>query len=160
MASYISIPRDLSKVKTKVFFNLTKRQLICFGAGAAVGLPVFFVIKLLFGADISSAVMGMMIIMLPFFLFAMYEKNGQPLEKILKQIINARFKSVLRHVIFIMDKANGKSKTDPNRQVHFFCKRISGINEASAYDCMAVVGSALFLCHPATAGKKKPEITK
>lgn len=92
MASYISIPRDLSKVKTKVFFNLTKRQLICFGAGAAVGLPVFFVIKLLFGADISSAVMGMMIIMLPFFLFAMYEKNGQPLEKILKQIINARFK--------------------------------------------------------------------
>jgi len=92
MASYISIPRDLSKVKTKVFFNLTKRQLICFGAGAVVGLPVFFVIKLLFGADISSAVMGMMIIMLPFFLFAMYEKNGQPLEKILKQIINARFK--------------------------------------------------------------------
>ena len=92
MASYISIPRDLSKVKTKVFFNLTKRQLICFGAGAAVGLPVFFVIKLLFGADISSAVMGMMIIMLPFFLFAMYEKNGQPLEKLLKQIINAKFK--------------------------------------------------------------------
>ena len=92
MASYISIPRDLSKVKTKVFFNLTKRQLICFGAGAATGLPVFFVIKLRFGADISSAVMGMMIIMLPFFLFAMYEKNGQPLEKILKQIINARFK--------------------------------------------------------------------
>ena len=92
MASYISIPRDLSKVKTKVFFNLTKRQLICFGAGAATGLPVFFVIKLLFGADISSAVMGMMIIMMPFFLFAMYEKNGQPLEKILKQIINARFK--------------------------------------------------------------------
>ncbi len=92
MASYISIPRDLSKVKTKVFFNLTKRQLICFGSGAAVGLPVFFAIKLLFGADISSAVMGMMFVMLPFFLFAMYEKNGQPLEKLLKQIINAKFK--------------------------------------------------------------------
>jgi len=28
---------------------------------------------------------------LPFFLFAMYEKNGQPLEKILKQYITARF---------------------------------------------------------------------
>ena len=28
MASYISVPRDLSKVKTKVFMNLTKRQAI------------------------------------------------------------------------------------------------------------------------------------
>ena len=90
MASYISIPRDLSKVKTKVFFNLTKRQLVCFGSGAAAGLPVFFIIKSL-GTDISSAVMGMMVVMIPFFLFAMYEKNGQPLEKILKQIIRAKF---------------------------------------------------------------------
>ena len=90
MASYISIPRDLSKVKSKVLFNLTKRQLICFGSGALCGTPVFFIIKAL-GADISSAVMGMMVVMIPFFLFAMYEKNGQPLEKILKQKITARF---------------------------------------------------------------------
>ena len=90
MASYISIPRDRSKVKSKVLFNLTKRQLICFGSGALCGTPVFFIIKAL-GADISSAVMGMMVVMIPFFLFAMYEKNGQPLEKILKQKITARF---------------------------------------------------------------------
>ena len=90
MASYVTIPRDLSKVKTKVIFNLTKRQLICFGSGAAVGVPVFFLIKYI-GADISYAVMGMMAVMLPFFLFAMYEKNGQPLEKLLKNIIQAKF---------------------------------------------------------------------
>ena len=36
MASYISVPRDLSKVKTKVFMNLTKRQILCFGAGALI----------------------------------------------------------------------------------------------------------------------------
>ena len=89
MASYISIPRDLSKVKTKVFFNLTRRQLVCFGSGAAAGLPVFFIIKHL-GTDISSAVMGMMVVMIPFFLFAMYEKNGQPLEKILNKFISFR----------------------------------------------------------------------
>ncbi len=41
MASYISVPRDLSKVKTKVFMNLTKRQILCFGAGALIGVPVF-----------------------------------------------------------------------------------------------------------------------
>ena len=42
MASYISVPRDLSKVKTKVFMNLTQRQILCFGAGALLGVPVFF----------------------------------------------------------------------------------------------------------------------
>lgn len=39
--AYVSIPNDLSKIKTKVAFNLTGRQLICFGGGALVGIPVF-----------------------------------------------------------------------------------------------------------------------
>ena len=45
MAAYISVPRDLTKVKSKVAFNLTARQLICFGAAATVGVPLFFVIR-------------------------------------------------------------------------------------------------------------------
>ena len=45
MAAYISVPRDLANVKTKVAFNLTKRQLICFGAAAIVGVPLFFVLR-------------------------------------------------------------------------------------------------------------------
>lgn len=90
MASYISIPRDLTKVKTKVFLNLTKRQLICFGSGALVGVPVFFIAKAC-GADVGSAVMVMMGVMIPFFLFAMYEKNGQPLEVHLRHILQAKF---------------------------------------------------------------------
>lgn len=36
MAAYIPVPRDLTRVKTKVFFNLTKRQLICFGSAALI----------------------------------------------------------------------------------------------------------------------------
>ena len=27
---YVNVPNDLSKIKTKIAFNLTKRQLICF----------------------------------------------------------------------------------------------------------------------------------
>ena len=64
------IPRDLSKVKTKILFNLTKRQLICFGFGALAGIPVFFLSRH-FGVDISSSVMRMMYVMIPFFIFAM-----------------------------------------------------------------------------------------
>ena len=50
--AYVNVPKDLSKVKSKVLMNLTKRQLVCFGGGAlldielqkwycAIGIPVF-----------------------------------------------------------------------------------------------------------------------
>lgn len=88
-ASYISVPRDLTKVKSKVMFNLTKRQLICFGIAALIGVPSFFLIKEV--SKVNTAVMGMMFIMMPFFFLAMYEKNGQPLEVILSHMIQAIF---------------------------------------------------------------------
>ena len=35
--AYVPVPKDMNAVKTKVAFNLTKRQIVCFAAGAAVG---------------------------------------------------------------------------------------------------------------------------
>ena len=75
-ASYISIPRDLTKVKSKVMFNLTKRQLICFGMAVLIGVPSFFLLKAATG--VNAAVMGMMAVMMPFFFLAMYEKRAAP----------------------------------------------------------------------------------
>ena len=89
MASYIPVPRDLTKVKSKVAFNLTKRQLICFCIAAAIGVPTFFLLKKI--GDSTFAAMGMMIVMMPLFFFAMYEKNGQPLEVVLRQMIESCF---------------------------------------------------------------------
>ena len=89
MAAYISVPRDLTKVKSKVMFNLTARQLICFGAAAVVGVPLFFVLRDTAGN--SGATLGMMAVMLPMFFLAMYQKNGQPAEKILRYYLQARF---------------------------------------------------------------------
>lgn len=43
--AYVPVPKDLTKVKTKVAFNLTKRQLVCFGGGALVGVPLFFLLR-------------------------------------------------------------------------------------------------------------------
>ena len=88
-ASYISVPRDLTKVKSKVMFNLTKRQLICFSVAALIGVPSFFLIKQI--ASTSTAAIGMMVIMMPFFFLAMYEKNGQPLEVFLGHLIQNKF---------------------------------------------------------------------
>lgn len=89
-ASYISVPRDLTKVKSKIILNLTKRQIICFSVGASIGTPAFFLLRQ-FGSN-SVAAMGMMIVMMPLFFLAMYEKNGQPLEVFLGHFINATFK--------------------------------------------------------------------
>ena len=89
MAAYISVPRDLTKVKSKVAFNLTKRQLICFGTAALIGVPLFFVLRDSGGN--TAATLGMMAVMLPAFFLGMYEKNGQPLEKVLSHYVQARF---------------------------------------------------------------------
>lgn len=89
MAAYIPVPRDLTRVKSKVLFNLTKRQLLCFGAGAIIGLPTFFLVRL--SGNISFAAMSMIIVMLPLFFLAMYEKDGQPLEVVARHFIQAKF---------------------------------------------------------------------
>ena len=89
MAAYISVPRDLSKVKTKVFMNLTKRQLICFSIAALIGVPLFFVLK--GTCNVSFACMAMIVVMMPMVFMAMFEKDGQPFEVVAKHFIEACF---------------------------------------------------------------------
>ena len=87
--AYVPVPKDLNAVKTKVMFNLTKRQILCFGGGALIGVPLFFLLKGHIGS--SAAALCMMLVMLPFFLLAMYEKNGQPPEKLIRNIVQVCF---------------------------------------------------------------------
>ena len=87
--AYVPVPKDLNAVKTKVMFNLTKRQLICFGSGAAVAVPLFFLCKSVMNTSAASIIM--IVVLLPFMLLAMYEKNGQPLEKIVRNIVQVCF---------------------------------------------------------------------
>lgn len=129
--AYVQVPKDLTKVKNKVMFNLTRRQLICFSLAAAVGVPVYFLTKNAIGTTVSACLM--VVIMLPFFFFAMYEKDGRPLEKILFNIWRAKvqrpgvriyqtknFYGVIREAIYdeevlgigseVREKAPGKGK--------------------------------------------------
>lgn len=87
--AFVSVPKDLTKVKNKIILNLTKRQLICLVIAASMGLPFYFLTRELIGS--SNAATGMCLLMLPAFLFAMYEKDGLPLEKVLKNIITVKF---------------------------------------------------------------------
>ena len=86
---FVPVPKDLAKVKTKVAFNLTARQLICFGAGGLIGVPAYMLTRNSLGNE--AAALLMIGLMLPFFLFGIYEKDGQPLEKVLGHFVRARF---------------------------------------------------------------------
>lgn len=86
--AYVSIPKDLTRVKTKFILGLTKRQAVCFGAAAVTGLPLFFLTKGFIPASASAFLT--VLVMLPWFMFAMYEKNGLPLEKYLRCVISVK----------------------------------------------------------------------
>ena len=87
--AYVTVPKDLTKVKSKVVFGLTKRQLICFGGALLVGVPLFFLIR--GRVPTSAAALSMVFAMLPGFLLALYEKHGQPLEVVVRQIVECCF---------------------------------------------------------------------
>ena len=87
--AYVSVPKDLTHVKSKMLFGLTKRQIVCFGAALLMGLPLFFMLR---GSVLTSAAALVMIFaMLPGLLFGLYEKHGQPLEVVIGQIVRNRF---------------------------------------------------------------------
>ena len=71
--AYVTVPKDLTKVKNKVTFNLTKRQIVCMAIAAAFGIPFFFLTRDYLG--ITNAATGMVLLMVPAFLFGMYEKE-------------------------------------------------------------------------------------
>ena len=85
---FVPVPKDLTKVKTKVALNLTKRQIICFGAAALVGIPTYLLTRTSIGTE--AAVLLMIGLMLPFFFLAMFEKDGQSAEKILRNFIRTK----------------------------------------------------------------------
>ena len=86
---FVPVPKDLARVKTKVAFNLTKRQLICFGTGGLVGVPAYILTRSSIGNDMAALLM--IGLMLPFFLFGIFEKDGQPMEKVLGYFIRSQF---------------------------------------------------------------------
>ena len=87
--AYVTVPKDLTHVKSKVVFGLTKRQLICFGGALLVGVPLYFLTRDYLST--SAAALLMVFIMLPGFLLAMYERHGQPLEVVVMQMIQCCF---------------------------------------------------------------------
>ena len=54
--AYVNVPKDLNKVKNKILFNITKRQLICLAVAFVVGVPFYFLTKGVLGTGNAQAI--------------------------------------------------------------------------------------------------------
>jgi hypothetical protein len=87
---YIKIPKDLSNYKTKIIGNFTLRQVICFGGGLVLGFGSYFLLTIYCNVNSDLASWALILLCMPLFAFGIVEKNGMPLEKYIKCIIDNR----------------------------------------------------------------------
>lgn len=92
--AYVNVPKDLTKVKTKVALNLTKRQLIGFTIAGLIGLPVYLMVKKVLPNDLSMLIM--IGVSFPIIFATLYEKDGIYFEKYLKYIIDKKRQTSIR----------------------------------------------------------------
>jgi hypothetical protein len=111
-----NITGDLSKIKAKIVFGLTLRQIICFGLGLAISLPFFFLTRKVIGLEMAA--MLVMIIASPFFILGIYEKNGIPIEWILFFFIKrVKLRSQIRERKIITEKEREERKESVRKEI-------------------------------------------
>ena len=71
--------KDPTKVKPKFIGSFTKRQVVCYGLAAAIGIPFYLLVKDTIGKE--TAALFMVALMFPFIIASMYEKDGLPAER-------------------------------------------------------------------------------
>lgn len=84
MAHYVQIPKDLNDIKQKFMFGLTKRQVVSFGIGGAMGIPLFFLTRGALG--VSGAIFAMGAVAAPTLICGLYKKNGIFFEQVVKNM--------------------------------------------------------------------------
>jgi hypothetical protein len=88
--AYVSVPVDLTEIRSRLIMNLTKRQVICFGTAAAIGVPLFLSFRGLLGN--TGAMILMIAAIIPAFFFAIYSKDGViPAEKYILLVLRQKF---------------------------------------------------------------------
>ena len=89
MALSVDVPKNLSVVKNKVALGMTKRQLICYPIGIVIGVPAYFLTKGVLGGTMAALIM--IVLNLPFFLMAHFERDGKPAEKVVADMVRHKF---------------------------------------------------------------------
>lgn len=117
--AYVKIPKDLTKVKTKVALNMTKRQLIGFSIAGLIGFPIYMLCKNFLSTDISMIVMS--IVVLPVLFVTLYEKDNLPFEKHLAYILKFHKSKKIR-----LYKAKSIYHTEKIKKQNTGSKKVTG----------------------------------
>lgn len=87
--SFVQIPKDIDKIKTKVAFGLTLRQLIGFLVAGVLGIPAYLLVRKFAAMDV--AVLALIIADIPVFFVTFYERDGMTCEEYCKYIYLHKF---------------------------------------------------------------------
>lgn len=114
----VNVPKELKKIQAKLFFGLTKRQLIGFGSAILLGFLTFLSFKEIANADI--AMYALFIVVAPIFFITIYTKDGMPAEKWIKLILEYKYLNPLKRT-FKITKSNVDLATE--RSIKFGKKK-------------------------------------
>ncbi|MDF9530640.1 PrgI family protein [Bacillus cereus] len=106
----VSIPKDLKTIKSKLFFGLTKRQLIGFSIALAIGLPVFFLLK---SYSVDIALYGLFFTACPAIFATIFTKDGMPAETWIKLYLEYKYLNPQKRY-FKVSKRNVKVAAERN----------------------------------------------
>lgn len=106
----VSIPKDLKTIKSKLFFGLTKRQLIGFSIALAIGLPVFFLLK---SYSVDIALYGLFFTACPAIFATIFTKDGMPAETWIKLYLEFKYLNPQKRY-FKVSKRNVKVAAERN----------------------------------------------
>ncbi|MGH0482632.1 MULTISPECIES: PrgI family protein [Bacillus cereus group] len=106
----VSIPKELKTIKSKLFFGLTKRQLIGFSIALAIGLPVFFLLK---SFSVDVALYGLFLTACPAIFATIFTKDGMPAETWIKLYLEYKYLNPQKRY-FKVSKRNVKVAAERN----------------------------------------------
>ena len=92
--AYISIPRDLGKIRSKFALGMTAGQIGHILIGASLGVPLFFMARGSLGN--GPAMLLLFVCVAPFAFLALYEKDGLPARKWIYMILRHKIYPVRR----------------------------------------------------------------
>ena len=86
--SQIEVNKDFSRIKKKVAFGLTKRQLICFLIAGILGFVFYLSVRGSLGT--TGALSLMILVILPVFFISQFERDGRYLEDIFMDMLRTK----------------------------------------------------------------------
>lgn len=113
--AYVPIPKDLDRIKTKVAFNLTKRQLIGFAVATLIGVPAYLTAKKYLPNDIF--IIFLLVSTLPIFYITFFDKDGLTFEKYYKYYYLHKFYQPSKRVrkeVYLEEKRKADAKLKSN----------------------------------------------